>query len=135
MPTVFAQLHLAFARSPHYNWWSHAHYLNAVRDQVNDAGEIISELQSIRHGALPWQKQAIDRVHPVALDLAAHTEAAIAYLAENQNLLFVPEYRDHLSTISDRTSEMRTAVNNFLDYGDAQQKTKTLGQTIEIAGS
>lgn len=124
-----------FARSPHYSWQSHAHYLNAVRDEVNDAGKIISELQSIRYGALSWQQRAIDRVHPVALDLAAHTEAAIAHLAENQNRLFVPEYKDHLAAISDRATEMKTAVSNFLDYGDAQQKMKTLGQTLEIADS
>ena len=124
-----------FARSPQHSWQSHAHYLNAVRDQVNDAGKILSELQSIRHGALAWQQLAIDRIHPVALDLAAHTEAAISYLTENQGRLFVTEYRDHLAAIADRTSEMRTTINNFVDYGDAQQKLKTLGQTLEIAGS
>lgn len=124
-----------FARSSQFSWQSHAHYLNAVRDQVNDAGKILSELQSIRHGALPWQQQAIDRIHPVALGLAAHAEAAIAYLTENQSRLFAAEYKDHLSAIADRTSEMRSTVSNFMDYGDAQQKMKTLGQTLEIAGS
>lgn len=124
-----------FARSPHHSWQSHSHYLNMVREDVNKAGKIISELQSIRNGALPWQQQAIDRVHPVALDLAAHTSAAIAHLAENQNRLFVPEYRNHLTAIADRSDEMREMVNGFLSYGDAQQKMNTLGDKLEIADS
>ena len=123
------------SRSAHYDWRSHANTLNNVRDHINDAGKILSELQSIRYGALSWQKQAIDRIHPVALDLAAHTEAAIAYLNQNQHHLFAAEYTDHLAAISDRTDEMKTAVGKFLAYGEAQQKVKTLGQSLEIAGS
>lgn len=123
------------SRAPRHSWQSHAHYLSQVRDQVNEAGKIISELQSIQHGALPWQQQAIARIHPVALDLAKHTSEAIAYLAGNQNWLFAPEYRDHLAAISDRATEMRTTVNSFVDYGAAQQQMQTLGQKLEIAGS
>ena len=125
----------SFARTPGHSWQSHAHYLSQVRDQVNEAGKIISELQSIQHGALPWQQQAIARIHPLALDLAKHTSEAIAYLADNQNRLFVPEYREHLAAISDRATEMRTTVNNFVDYGAARQQAQTLGQKLEIAGS
>lgn len=124
-----------FSRSAHYDWRSDANTLNNVRDHINEAGNILNELQSIRYGALPWQKQAIDRIHPVALDLAGHTEAAIAYLNQNQHHLFAAEYRDHLAAISDRTDEMKTAVGKFLAYGEAQQKIETLGQSLEIAGS
>jgi len=124
-----------FSRSTQHSWQSHSYYLNAVRDDVNESGKVIRELQSIQYGALPWQKQAIDRIHPIALDLAQRTSAAISHLSANQGRLAVPEYREHLAAISDSAEKMQSTVNNFIDYGQAQQKAQDLGQMLEIADS
>jgi hypothetical protein len=123
-----------FARSPH-SWQSHATYLNMMKEDINKSGQIIREMQDIQYGALPWQKEAISRVHPIGLELAQHTNAAISHLNENQRRLFVPEYTERLTAISDSAQKLRSTVNQFVDYGEAQARAQTLAQTLEFADS
>ncbi len=97
-------------------------------------GERTGELQRIRHAALPWQQQAITEVTSHAAQVAASTQAAILHLRENQNRLFVPEYRDHLTTIADSSGDMKETVDKFLDYEKTQQKFQQLQNELELAG-
>jgi hypothetical protein len=124
-----------FARSNQFDWRSHAQYLHNVREGVNEAGSLLRELQVLRDSAHPWQRSAIDRIVPIAADLAEHTQAAIEHLRENQNHLFVPEYRKHLTAIGDRSADFKDAVNEFLDYGETQEKLQGLQRRLEISGS
>ena len=125
----------SFSRSSGSSWQIHAHYLNNVRDHINEVGSLLRELQSMRRGAAPWQLQAIDRINPIAAEAAAHTEAAIKHLRDNQTRHFVPEYKDRLRMIEDRAAEMKQTVDNFLDYGETQQKLLRLQRTLVLAGS
>jgi hypothetical protein len=105
-----------FARNPEYSWQSHAFYLERIKDHINAIGERTAELQQIRYAILPWQEQAITEVTSHAAQVAASTQAAIVYLNENQGRHFVPECRDHLTTIADSSDDMKQAVDRFLDY-------------------
>ena len=125
----------SFSRSSGLSWQSHAHYLNNARDHINQVGSLLRELQGMRRGAAPWQLQAIDRITPIAAKAAAHTETAIKHLRDNQRRHFVPEYKDCLWMIQDRTAEMKQTVDNFLDYGETQRKLLQLQRTLEPAGS
>jgi hypothetical protein len=108
-----------FARGPQYTWQSHAFYLNKVKGYINAVGERTAELQQIRHAVLPWQEQAITEVTSHAAQVAASTQAAIVYLNENQGRHFVPEYRDHLTTIADSSMDLKDTVGKFLEYEKA----------------
>jgi hypothetical protein len=123
-----------FAWSPQYSWQSHAFYLDRVKGHINAVGERIAELQQIRHAVFPWQQQAITEVNSHAAQVAASTQAATVHLRENQNSLFVSEYRDHLTTIAHRSGDMRQTVSKFLDYEKAQQKFQQLQNELELAG-
>jgi len=96
-------------------------------------GERTAELQRIRHAVLPWQQQATTEVTSHAAQVAASTQAAILFLNENQRWLFAPEYRDHLTTIEDRSRDMKQTVDKFLDYEKAQQKFQQLQSELELA--
>ena len=123
-----------FAWNPQYSWQSHAFYLDRVKGHINAVGERIAELQQIRHAVLPWQQQAIAAVTTHAVQVAASTQAAIVHLRENQNRLFVSEYRDHLTTIADCSGNMKQTVDKFLDYEKAQKKFQQLQNELELAG-
>jgi hypothetical protein len=124
-----------FATRPEFSWQSHASYLNDVREQINEAGVVIKELQDMQHAVAPWQQEAISRIHPVALQLANHTEAAIVHLNENQNLRFVSEYRDRLTAISDHSSDLKNTIDRFVDYGETQRKLNRLEGDLDLASS
>jgi hypothetical protein len=123
-----------FASNPQYSWQSHANYLDRVKGHINAVGERTAELQRIRNAILPWQQQAINEVTSHAAQVAASTQAAILYLNENQRWLFASEYRDHLTTIADRSGDMKQTVDKFLDYEKAQQKFQQLQKELELAG-
>src|ERR1700746_519886 len=116
-----------------YSWESHAFYLDRGKGHINAVGERTAELQQIRHAVLPWQQQAITEVSSQAAQVAASTQAAILFLNENRRWLFAPEYRDHLTTIEDRSGEMKQTVDKFLDYEKAQQKFQQLQSELELA--
>lgn len=115
-----------------YSWQSHAFYLDRVKGHINAVGKRTAELQQIRHAVLPWQQRSITDVSSHAARVAASTQAAILYLNKNQRWLFAPEYRDHLTTIADRSEEMAQAVDKFVDFERSQQKL--LQKDLELAG-
>jgi UDP-N-acetylglucosamine 2-epimerase len=123
-----------FARNPHLSWQSHAFYLDRVKGHINAIGERTAELQQIRYAVLPWQEQAITEVTSHAAQVAASTQAAIVYLNENQGRRFVPEYRDHLTTIADSSEDMKQAVDKFLAYEKTQQKLQDLQNELDLGG-
>ena len=123
-----------FSRNPQFTWQSHAHYLDRVKGHINAVGERTAELQRIRYAVLPWQQQAITDVTAHAAQVAASTSAAIVHLRENQNRLFVSEYREHLTAIADRSEDMKQAVDKFLDYEKTQQRLQRLQNELELAG-
>jgi hypothetical protein len=141
--TAALQLHAetlgTLSWNPHYSWQTHAFHLDRVKGHINSVGESIGELQQIRHAVLPWQRQAIDQVTGHAAQVAASTQAAIVHLRESQNRLFVPEYRDHLTTIADSSEDMKESVSKFLDYEKAHKdyeeaQQKFLQLDAELAG-
>jgi len=117
-----------------YSWQSHAFYLDRVKEHINAVGERTAELQQIRDTVLPWQQQAITEVSSHAAQVAASTQAAILHLNKNQRWLFAPEYRNHLTTIADRSEDMEQTVDNFVDYERGQQKSQQLQRDLELAG-
>jgi hypothetical protein len=121
-----------FARNPRYSWQSHAFYLDRVKGHINTIGERTAVLQEIRHAILPWQDQAMTEVTSHAAQVAASTQAAIVYLNENQGRHFVPEYRNHLTTIADRSADMKQAVDRFLDYEKTQRKLQNLQNELDL---
>lgn len=122
----------SFARNPSMSRESHGAQLNTMREHVNDLGTRLARLQEIKHVTAPWQQQAINRVQPLAANVAAHTEAAIVHLNENGNYLFAPSYQEHVTEAMDQASELKNNVGNFLAYNSAQQRLDRLQALVEL---
>jgi hypothetical protein len=107
-------------------WQTHADQLRLAKEHINAIGDRLKSLQAIRSTVAPWQQKAIDSIVPVAVQLAARTEAAIGHLNENRNHLFAPEYKDHLTTIADHSDQLKQSVNIFLELANTQEKLDSL---------
>ncbi len=108
------------------HWETHALRLNQVRDQVNRIGDRLEALQAMRSCAEPWQREAIDSIVPIAVEVADRTTAAITHLNENRQYLWAPEYVDHLRAIADCVDEMHGLLDNHLKIAEARDKIQTL---------
>lgn len=114
---------------------SHADRITTVKHHINTMGEKLNRLQAIRHLVTPWQQQAIDSVVPPAVTLAAHTEAAIEHLNDRRNNLWYPDYTDLLRGISERSGQVKEAVNLHLEIADTKDKLESLQQRTNALGS
>jgi len=123
------------ARRSRLSWQSHAVYLTNVRDSINDAGQVLKQLQDLHPAVAPWQQEAINRVHPVALQVAKHTAAAIDHLNENQDLRTAPEYTDRLEAIADHAADLKSTLDNFVDYAKTQDRLERLQEELKLASS
>jgi hypothetical protein len=114
---------------------SHADRIITVKHHINTMGEKLNRLQAIRHLVTPWQQEAIDSVVPPAVILATHTEAAIEHLNDRRNNLWHPDYTDHLRSISNRSVQVKEAVNLHLEMADTQDKLERLQERTNALGS
>lgn len=114
---------------------SHAEQMNLVKDRINAIGKPLIRLQAIRHVAAPWQRQAIDSVVPIAVSLAAQTEAAILHLNETGKPLWAPEYTDLIRSISDRSDQVKQTIDLHLDLAGTQDKLQELRDRVNQIGS
>lgn len=117
------------------DWRSHATELRTIRDNVNAMGRNLQQLQEVHGTIAPWQQKAVERIMPNALELAAHTESAIAHLNEEQGKLWTPEYIARFSAMTDHAEEINDTVSTFLDYGRTSDRLKGLQRQMEITES
>src|SRR5438105_237357 len=115
----------SFTRS-NLSWQTHGDQLTRVKEHINQMGVRLERLQEIRHVTTPVQQQAIDRLVPVAAELASRTQAAIEHLNENRSYLFAPTYTDHLSTIAEQAVTLNDTARGFEEYGKTQEKLDQL---------
>ncbi|HEY3937813.1 MAG TPA: hypothetical protein VGL97_10300 [Bryobacteraceae bacterium] len=122
---------VSFTHGSRLGWQTHAFQLNQIRDHINAIGEDLAWLQVMRPVSAPWQQAAIDRVVPVAADLADRTTAAIGHLNENQSLLFAPEYVDHLQTIAGLADHMDGTLGDYLKMAQTRDNLQALEERLE----
>ena len=111
-------------------WESHAGQLTLAKEHVNAIGKRITRLLEIKHVVAPWQQQTIDSILPIAVNLAARTQAAIEHLNENQNYLWADVYVDHLAAIFHHADQMRELVDLHLELAGTQDKLEQLQKKL-----
>lgn len=108
------------------DWRSHAAQIARIKEHVNKAGSILSQLHAAREDAQPWHQDAIDGITPVLKELASNTESAINHVNENPKLLKDPTYEQYLKSNAQLASELSAAVGNIVDYDNTKTKMEEL---------
>ena len=108
------------------SWQSHAAQVTRIRDHINRAGSILSDLHAARADAKPWHQEAIDRITPVLKELASNTEAIINHVNENPRQLRFPAYQQFLRSNMELSRELSSAVSNIVDYDATRTRMEEL---------
>ena len=108
------------------SWQSHSAQISRIKEHINEAGSILSQMQAARGGAKPWHQDAIDGITPALKQLAANTEAVISHLNENPNQLKNPTYVQYLRSNAQSASELSAAVGNVVDYDNTKTKMEEM---------
>ena len=125
---------LTFIWNSQYSWQSHGTFLDRAESHINAVGERIAKLQHIRRFLPHWQQPAITEVASDTNQVAASIQAAIVHLRENQNRLFISEYRSHLMSIEDRSEDMKETLDEFLDHEKFPQDASTVAKRVGACG-
>jgi len=112
-------------------WQSHTVKVEEIKRHVNKAGKSLSELDSAKAEASPWQQQAIDRINPLLRELASNVTATIEHLNQKPMLLQTGPYADYVAANYELASNLAELVSDYVDYGRSKAKSEELATKLE----
>jgi len=121
----------AFTRSD-TSWESHAQELELIKERINTIGKTISRLQNLRSSASPWQREAIDRIIPVAKKLASNTTAAIEHLNKEPLRIHEPQYQQYIKSNAEAAANLSALVRDFVEYGKTRTTLEAYERKLEV---
>ena len=113
----------------------HAGKLNEIKDHVNQAGKLLTQLNEAREGASPWQHQAIDRIYPLLKELDDNTEAMINHFNENKAQIHFSAYSDYAKAGYDLAKELAALISDYVDYGRHEAEFHRLQEKLDRGSS
>lgn len=116
------------------SWKSHGVQIETIKGHVNNLGKVLQKMSDRHPYASPWQQGAIDRVTPLARELASNVEATIEHINNNQNRLHLPEYKEYLSANYELSSSLSELIGDFVTYGKSKATYERLGSQLEVPG-
>src|SRR5579863_562654 len=96
----------SFALSEEMSWESHANELAQVRSAINEMGERLCRLETIRRVVAPWQQRTIDRIAATVRLMADNAQDAITFGNNNQNDLWSPTFRRYTDNLFAEASNL-----------------------------
>jgi gamma-glutamyl-gamma-aminobutyrate hydrolase PuuD len=115
----------SFTRS-NLTWQSHSAQIKLIKEHINKAGSILSQMQAARADAKPWHQDAIDGITPTLKQLAANTESIVNALNQNPKWLKDPTYIEYLKSNQKLARDLSAAVGNVVDYDNTKTKMEEL---------
>jgi hypothetical protein len=116
------------------SWDTHALQLDSIRDAVNDMGQRMCRLGSIRRVDAPWQQEEIDRIRVAVQLLADNTGDAILFGSTHPKALWLPAYRKYTLNLFDEAEKLTHSMNTAVAYANASQDAQRLKQELGMPG-
>lgn len=114
---------------------SYAASLDRIKAHINKTGGQLAQLQELKNEAAPWQQEAIDRITPLARQIAANTEWAINHINELPSNVYAQNYKETFEAIADDSRLMMQNVSDYLEMAAAQQKADELQMKLASSNS
>jgi hypothetical protein len=120
--------------SQNYNmdWLVEGDPLNALRGEVNDIGDKLCRLETIKRVLAPWQKQAVDRIEGTAILLQDTTQSAITFGNAHPLELWVPSYREESYTLLNQIHVLQHTVADAVAYPRVDKEYRGLRKTMGV---
>lgn len=88
-----------------------------IKDDVNQAGATLRELEAQRATLQPWEKHALDQVEPLLASVASNESKVIQFYNEHRPYLTNPEFNGYVANI----------------YQDSDRADKILSEYLRLA--
>jgi hypothetical protein len=116
----------SLSRNYQTSWESHADSLGTLREDINNMGKLLGELEAMKPRAEAVHHLAIEnaRLHLVAL--AEETGKAIELIRPGSRNLGTPEYKETVTNLSLHADGLYQTVDTIVDYHDASDRLLSL---------
>ncbi len=117
------------------DWTSHAHSLRILKEQVNEMGRTLTNLQELKPQANEEQQLAIESARPHLVRVAGEVTRAIDLLSEDRNSVYWPPYADTVNSLHNHSTSLHETVTTILDYEQAKVRFSKLDLATSAEGS
>lgn len=113
------------------SWQNHAAQISNIKEHINKAGKIVSDLEEARNSAEPWHHDAIDGVTNRLKELASNTTGIIDHLSQSPNHLWDPTYQQYLSSNAELAGELAKLIGDTVEYDTTRAKIQSLQEKLD----
>lgn len=124
-----------FARDQQVSWQSQAIELDQVRSAVNDMGERLCRLETIRRSVAPWQQRTIDRIAPAVRLMADNAQDAIVFGNNNQHILWSPTYRKYAANLYTEARQLNHTAEHAVEFAKVNTEYRELRKDLGTKSS
>jgi hypothetical protein len=93
-----------------YDWRADASILNREKYWANDMDRILCRLRTIQRVLPADQQQEIEALTPAVIEVTDTTQAAMQYVRQHQEELFLPTYKAYSEDLSAEASRIEAAT-------------------------
>jgi hypothetical protein len=101
----------AYSRSD-LSWQWHVDAINKIRDDVNNLGRLLQQMDEDSVGAAPWQQTALDNIKPLAVELANDTVVAIDRLNRYPERVNTGDFQHRVDAIVESADHLAAKLDN-----------------------
>jgi hypothetical protein len=121
----------SFTRS-NISWQTYSRQLDSMKENINAAGKLLTQLKDAEATGEPWQQEAIRRIEPLLKDMADNTSTTIKYLDANKNKIHAQEFKDLCEANLDIANNLESLIRDFVSFGNAKARYEELKQKLEL---
>lgn len=121
-----------FVADPDLSWEAHADQLAQLRSEINDIGNRLCRLETIRRVVAPWQQRSIDHIARSVQLMADNTEDAILFLDNNEQILWSPTYQSYVQNLFNEAGDLTASVGNAVEYAKVNTEYHELRHDIGV---
>jgi len=114
------------------DWQSYANLFETMRTRVNAMDNLLAQLRASQAEALPWQRQAIERIAPSVVNLSDTTEDAISTLNDNRDRIYFSNLGALADHLYNEAKVIQQEIGNFEKYADAHREAQQLRKELEL---
>jgi len=110
---------------------SHYFRLGNLRDQVNDLGKKLAQIEQLHPVSGDTQQLAMENARPHLAAVAQNLTDAIQLYNENRNNVNFTDYAEAIRNVYDHSDSLYEKVDTLLDYESAKARVESLDLETE----
>jgi len=116
------------------SWESHTYRLSTLKDQVNEMGRSLAELEAQKSIASEGQALAIEHARPHLVSVAQNLTAAIELVNENRRNVYWSDYGEAVEAVYSHADALHTKLDTILKYEKGKMRMDNLELQTSLAG-